>query len=64
MRKPATQQVPAATIEARGPAFSTHVPKIAEEMPSMRIEIEKIQPIEISPASKCAMKGFLKTLKA
>ena len=59
-----TQQVPAATIDARGPFFSTQGPKMAEEMPSMRMAIEKIQPIETSPASKCDMKGILKTLNA
>jgi hypothetical protein len=30
----------------------------------MRIAIEKIQPIETSPASKCDMNGILNTLKA
>ena len=64
MKKPTTQQVPAATIEARGPFFSTQGPKTAEEMPSMRMAIEKIQPIETSPVSKWVMNGILKTLNA
>ena len=43
-RKPSTQKPPAATIAIRGPTRSTQVPAMAEEMPSMAMAREKIQP--------------------
>ena len=63
-RKPSTQNPPAATIAIRGPTRSTHVPAMAEEMPSMAMAREKIQPTATSPTSKWLWNGALNTLNA
>jgi hypothetical protein len=43
---------------------STHVPPNAADRPSIRIAIEKIQPIGVRLVSKWATSGFLNTLNA
>ena len=66
-KKPTTQNAPATTIDFRGPTRSTHVPPIADEMPSIAMASEKIQPIATSPPSpipKCSASGILKTENA
>ena len=63
-KKPRTQQVPAATMDLRGPTFSTQVPNREAEMPSMAMAREKIQPVATSPTSKCSASGLLNTEKA
>lgn len=43
--------MPASSIEARGPDFSTQVPPKAADRPSTAIAREKIQPTATSPTS-------------
>src|SRR5690242_8122180 len=71
-RKPPAHRHPAVNIALRGPPSSTQRPNSADEMPSMAIAIEKIQPSWVSfqsPGADCEMPsslviGRLKTLNA
>jgi hypothetical protein len=58
-RKPETQKTAEVNIAARGPLRSTQVPNRAAETPSMTIAIEKMMPIAVRLASKCATSADL-----
>jgi hypothetical protein len=58
-RNPLAQNTAETNMALRGPLFSTHVPPIAADSPSITIAMLKMMPMAVWLVSKCAMSEFL-----